>query len=226
MLPRLLGCTPPRLQSDVRFDYTVEVLEELRKHGVVPAHHTDPQLVRDFLSALYRFEIRRLKGRLLWGNSHSGSMRPACAPCGAATCCCRSRLKPGRDDPDAESGIRPGRVQPGPDAEPGSRPWRFGLRHHHSSSTASSLVSKCEYDSRVDRGRVAACQRICHRGTGGARRRVGAHATGNGQRCRGGARCRREPGRPSDQRAPHRRRDVARRRRLARPPRTRGRGKA
>jgi hypothetical protein len=67
MLPRLLGCTPPRLQSDVRFDYTVEVLEELRKHGVVPAHHTDPQLVRDFLSALYRFEIRRLKGRLLAG---------------------------------------------------------------------------------------------------------------------------------------------------------------
>jgi hypothetical protein len=52
----------------VRFDYTVEVLEELRKHGVVPHHDTDPQLVRDFLSALYRLEIRRLKGRLLSGD--------------------------------------------------------------------------------------------------------------------------------------------------------------
>ena len=56
-----------RLQSRVRFDYTVEVLEELRNRGVVPTGETDPQLVRDFLSALYRFEIRRLKGRLLSG---------------------------------------------------------------------------------------------------------------------------------------------------------------
>ena len=43
-----------RLQSRVRFHYTAEVLEELRKHGVVPTGDTDPQLVRDFLSALYR----------------------------------------------------------------------------------------------------------------------------------------------------------------------------
>jgi len=49
----------------VGFEYTVEVLEELRKHGVIPAGDTDPQLLRDFLSALYRYEIRRLKGRLL-----------------------------------------------------------------------------------------------------------------------------------------------------------------
>ena len=51
----------------MRFDYTVEVLEELRTHGIVPAGDTDPQLVRDFLSSLYRYEIRRLKGRLLSG---------------------------------------------------------------------------------------------------------------------------------------------------------------
>jgi hypothetical protein len=56
-----------RLQSRVRFDYTVEVLEELQNRGVVPTGETDPQLVRDFLSALYRYEIRRLKGRLLSG---------------------------------------------------------------------------------------------------------------------------------------------------------------
>jgi hypothetical protein len=49
----------------VRVQYTPEVLEELRKHGVVPASDTDPQLVRDFLSALYKYEIRQLKARLL-----------------------------------------------------------------------------------------------------------------------------------------------------------------
>jgi hypothetical protein len=49
----------------VPFSYSPEVLEELRKHGVVPRADTDPQLVRDYLSALYRFEIRRLKRALL-----------------------------------------------------------------------------------------------------------------------------------------------------------------
>ena len=46
---------------------TEEVLAELRRHGVAPTDATDPQLVRDFLSALYRYEIRRLKARLLAG---------------------------------------------------------------------------------------------------------------------------------------------------------------
>jgi hypothetical protein len=49
----------------VHFEYTPEVLEELRKHGVVPTDTTDPQTVRDFLSALYRYEIRQLKARLV-----------------------------------------------------------------------------------------------------------------------------------------------------------------
>lgn len=49
----------------VAFSYTPEVLEELRKHGVVPTRATDPQIVRDFLSALYKYEIRRLKAQLL-----------------------------------------------------------------------------------------------------------------------------------------------------------------
>jgi hypothetical protein len=48
-------------------DYSPEVLEELCRHGLVPRPHTDPQLVRDYLSQLYRYEIRRLKGRLLAG---------------------------------------------------------------------------------------------------------------------------------------------------------------
>jgi hypothetical protein len=49
----------------VVFRYTPEVLEELRRYGVVPLESTDPQFVRDFLSAHYRYEIRQLKQRLL-----------------------------------------------------------------------------------------------------------------------------------------------------------------
>ena len=49
----------------MRFDYTPDVLGELLKHGVAPTGATDPQMVRDFLSALYRYEIRQLKARLL-----------------------------------------------------------------------------------------------------------------------------------------------------------------
>ena len=45
-----------------------EVLEELLRHGAIPAHHTDPQLVRDWLSAIYKHEIRTLKGRLKRGD--------------------------------------------------------------------------------------------------------------------------------------------------------------
>jgi hypothetical protein len=48
----------------VAYSYTSEVLDELLRHGLAPRPETDPQLVRDYLSDLYRFEIRRLKGRL------------------------------------------------------------------------------------------------------------------------------------------------------------------
>ena len=54
-----------RYNSRVPFHYTAEVLEELRKHGIVPTEATDPQMVRDFLSGLYRYEIRQLKARLV-----------------------------------------------------------------------------------------------------------------------------------------------------------------
>ncbi len=49
------------------FDYTPEVLEELRHHGAAPLPHTDPQLVRDWLSEVYKHEIRALKQRLKRG---------------------------------------------------------------------------------------------------------------------------------------------------------------
>ena len=45
--------------------YQPEVLEELGTHGLAPTPETDPQFVRDHLSALSRYEIRRLKERLL-----------------------------------------------------------------------------------------------------------------------------------------------------------------
>ena len=50
------------------YEYTPEVLEELLRHGAIPAPHTDPQLVRNWLSAIYKYEIRTLKGRLKRGD--------------------------------------------------------------------------------------------------------------------------------------------------------------
>jgi hypothetical protein len=47
--------------------YRPEVLDELLRHGVRPKADTPPQLVMSFLSDQYRFEIRRLRERLLRG---------------------------------------------------------------------------------------------------------------------------------------------------------------
>jgi hypothetical protein len=44
-----------------------EVLEELLRHGAIPRPHTDPQIVRDWLSDIYKHEIRTLKARLKRG---------------------------------------------------------------------------------------------------------------------------------------------------------------
>jgi hypothetical protein len=51
----------------VRYEYAPEALEALAGHGLRPRPDTPAALVRDALSDLYRFEIRRLKGRLLAG---------------------------------------------------------------------------------------------------------------------------------------------------------------
>lgn len=45
--------------------YHEEILEALARHGVRPAPSTSPAFVRDFLNDLYRYEIRRLRERLL-----------------------------------------------------------------------------------------------------------------------------------------------------------------
>jgi hypothetical protein len=51
--------------ADAAFVYRPEVLEALVRHGVRPTSATPPELVHEFVSDLYRFEIRRLRDRLL-----------------------------------------------------------------------------------------------------------------------------------------------------------------
>jgi hypothetical protein len=43
------------------------VLDELLKHGVRPRVSTPPGVVRDFLTEMYRYQLRRLRSRLLLG---------------------------------------------------------------------------------------------------------------------------------------------------------------
>jgi len=51
----------------VPFAYTSEVLEELAVHGLRPRADTPPQLLRDAMRDLYKYEIKVLKSRLLRG---------------------------------------------------------------------------------------------------------------------------------------------------------------
>jgi hypothetical protein len=47
------------------YSYRPEVLEALARHGLRPRPETSPQFLRDAVNDLYRFEIRRLRSRLL-----------------------------------------------------------------------------------------------------------------------------------------------------------------
>jgi hypothetical protein len=49
------------------YRFRPDVLEELWKHGVQPTPSTRPELVHEFVSDLYRFELRRLRDRLVRG---------------------------------------------------------------------------------------------------------------------------------------------------------------
>ena len=51
--------------SAVRYRYRSDVLEQLWRHGVQPHVTTPPELVHEFVSDLYRFELRRLRDRLV-----------------------------------------------------------------------------------------------------------------------------------------------------------------
>lgn len=45
--------------------YKQEVLDQLATHGVRPTRAISPDFVRGFINDLYRFELRRLRDRLL-----------------------------------------------------------------------------------------------------------------------------------------------------------------
>lgn len=47
------------------YTYRADVLQHLLVHGVRPTPHTSPQLVRDFVRDLYKYEIRSLRERYL-----------------------------------------------------------------------------------------------------------------------------------------------------------------
>ena len=49
----------------MRYEYNPEILDQLATHGIRPRSDTAPAFVREYVSDLYRYEIRRLKARLL-----------------------------------------------------------------------------------------------------------------------------------------------------------------
>jgi hypothetical protein len=53
------------LSEPSRFHYRADVLARLWAHGVQPTDRTRPDLVRDYVRDLYKYEIRRLRERYL-----------------------------------------------------------------------------------------------------------------------------------------------------------------
>ena len=51
----------------IRYRYRPDVLAELWRHGVQPRETTPPELVRGYVNDLYRYELRKLRDRLLVG---------------------------------------------------------------------------------------------------------------------------------------------------------------
>lgn len=47
------------------YRYRPEVLAALPRHGILPTSQTPPELVRDYVRDLYKWEIRRLRERYL-----------------------------------------------------------------------------------------------------------------------------------------------------------------
>ncbi len=54
--------------TDTRWEYPPELLDALAAFGLRPRPDTPPRFTRDALSDLYRYEIRRLRERLLAGD--------------------------------------------------------------------------------------------------------------------------------------------------------------
>lgn len=49
----------------MQFAYRADVIDALWRHGVHPSDRTRPELVRDYVRDLYKYEIRQLRARLL-----------------------------------------------------------------------------------------------------------------------------------------------------------------
>jgi len=45
--------------------YKPDVLDALAQHGLVPKSTTPPERLRDFINDVYRYELRRLRDRLV-----------------------------------------------------------------------------------------------------------------------------------------------------------------
>jgi hypothetical protein len=54
-------------QSSV-FTYQPQILDQLANHGLLPRPETPPDALRDAVRDLYKYEIRRLRDRLLAGD--------------------------------------------------------------------------------------------------------------------------------------------------------------
>jgi hypothetical protein len=59
------GCCVPDASTGSVPRYRADVLQQLWRHGVQPKRDTRPELVRDYVRDLYRYEIRRLRERYL-----------------------------------------------------------------------------------------------------------------------------------------------------------------
>jgi hypothetical protein len=49
------------------YTYHQQIRDELATHGLIPRTDTPPQQLRDAVRELYKYEIRRLRGRLIAG---------------------------------------------------------------------------------------------------------------------------------------------------------------
>ena len=49
------------------YTYRQQILDELAGHGLIPRPNTPPQSLRDAVRDLYKYEIRRLRDRLIAG---------------------------------------------------------------------------------------------------------------------------------------------------------------
>jgi hypothetical protein len=47
------------------YRYRADVLDQLWRYGIQPTSSTRPEVVHEFISDLYRFELRRLRDRLV-----------------------------------------------------------------------------------------------------------------------------------------------------------------